>query len=1048
MKLKFKNQKFQTDAVNSVADLFIGQEKAKMTFSIDSNVGNFDLIMSEFGIGNKLEISQDDLIKNMHTVQKRNQLPITRDYENRQYSIEMETGTGKTYVYTKTMLELNKRFGFTKFIVVVPSVAIIEGVVKALQVTQEHFSNLYDGVPYRYFIYNSSKLSDVKQFATSDHIEIMVINIDAFKKAENIINQEQDKLNGEAAIKYIQATNPIVIIDEPQSVDNTPKAKDAIQSLNPLAVFRYSATHREKINLLYRLTPIDAYQMGLVKQICVSSNSVANDFNKPYIMLKSVSNENGFSAKIEIDVQKQDAKVERQTFTVKPGADLYQLSGNRELYDGYVIEGIDCTKDYECIEFSNSETVNLGKAIGSIDENIIKKAQIYRTIETHLEKELRYHDKGIKVLSLFFIDRVEKYRTETGEKGIYAQMFEECYEELINKPKYQELKKWFNTDVEKAHNGYFSQDKKGIYKNTKGDTQADDDTYNTIMRDKEWLLSFECPLRFIFSHSALKEGWDNPNVFQVCTLIEQKSTFTCRQKVGRGLRLCVNQDGERIEDRNINILHVMANESFAEFASTLQKEIEDETGAKFGVLQLSNLIGLTWQEQVEVEHQMDETDAAMAYGALMVEGVIDKDGNINQDADIEKVEIPNIAEPLQKEIKKQIKERHSEPISLDKFKTIKCTEVKVEQKSFTHEEAQELYEDLKEKKIITKEGKVKDTMKAQLAAGILDLKNRYSNAAQRAIIQALEKADNRPVIHDANNEVTVRLKQKVLLSPEFKELWNRIKQKTTYRVTIDTETLIKNCIAELKDMPPIPKAKLVSQTAEINIEQAEVSYTEKHIRSSEISGTYQVLPDIIRLISSETLLSRRTVIKIINGSGRIKDFINNPQAFLEKAMEIITRNRHNMAIDGIKYVKLAGEEYYAQEIFDSDELIAYIDKNAVKVEHSVYDYVLYDSKTVEKPFAEKLDEDPDVKMFFKIPDKFKIETPIGSYNPDWAVFLEKDGEQKLYFILETKGTTSLFDLRPTERLKINCGRKHFEALDGVEFSELPVKDWKAFKVNL
>ena len=1047
MKLKFKNQKFQSDAVNSVADLFIGQEKAKMTFSIDSNVGNFDLIMSEFGIGNKLEISQDDLIKNMHTVQKRNQLPITRDYENRQYSIEMETGTGKTYVYTKTMLELNKRFGFTKFIVVVPSVAIREGVFKSLQVTQEHFSNLYDGVPYRYFIYNSSKLSDVKQFATSDHIEIMVINIDAFKKAENIINQEQDKLNGEAAIKYIQATNPIVIIDEPQSVDNTPKAKDAIQSLNPLAVFRYSATHREKINLLYRLTPIDAYQMGLVKQICVSSNSVANDFNKPYIMLKSVSNENGFSAKIEIDVQKQDAKVERQTFTVKPGADLYQLSG-RELYDGYVIEGIDCTKDYECIEFSNSETVNLGKAIGSVDENIIKKAQIYRTIETHLEKELRYHDKGIKVLSLFFIDRVEKYRTETGEKGIYAQMFEECYEELINKPKYQELKKWFNTDVAKAHNGYFSQDKKGIYKNTKGDTQADDDTYNTIMRDKEWLLSFECPLRFIFSHSALKEGWDNPNVFQVCTLIEQKSTFTCRQKVGRGLRLCVNQDGERIEDRNINILHVMANESFAEFASTLQKEIEDETGAKFGVLQLSNLIGLTWQEQVEVEHQMDETDAAMAYGALMVEGVIDKDGNINENADIESVEIPNIAEPLQKEIKKQIKERHSEPISLDKFKTIKCTEVKVEQKSFTHEEAQELYEDLKEKKIITKEGKVKDTMKAQLAAGILDLKNRYSNAAQRAIIQALEKADNRPVIHDANNEVTVRLKQKVLLSPEFKELWNRIKQKTTYRVTIDTETLIKNCIEELKDMPPIPKAKLVSQTAEINIEQAEVSYTEKHIRSSEISGTYQVLPDIIRLISSETLLSRRTVIKIINGSGRIKDFINNPQAFLEKAMEIITRNRHNMAIDGIKYVKLAGEEYYAQEIFDSDELIAYIDKNAVKVEHSVYDYVLYDSKTVEKPFAEKLDEDPDVKMFFKIPDKFKIETPIGSYNPDWAVFLEKDGEQKLYFILETKGTTSLFDLRPTERLKINCGRKHFEALDGVEFSELPVKDWTEFKVNL
>ena len=1046
MKLKFKNQEFQTEAVNAVADLFAGQKKSTTTFSIDRNPDQMKLIQNDFGFGNKLEIAQDTLLSNMHSIQRRHKLPLSRDYDSRQFSIEMETGTGKTYVYTKTILELNKRYGFSKFIIVVPSVAIREGVFKSLQVTEEHFKNLYDGIPYRYFIYNSAKLSDVRQFATSGNIEIMIINIDAFKKAENIINQEQDKLNGETAMRYIQDTNPVVIIDEPQSVDNTPKAKEAIQSLNPLCVLRYSATHREKINLLYRLTPVDAYQMGLVKQICVSSNSVTNDFNKPYIHLKSVSNQNGFSAKIEMDIESKVGKVERKIITVKPGDDLFMLSGKRSLYEGYTIEGIDCTKDFECVEFTNSETVKPGKSIGSIDENIIKRAQIYRTIEAHLEKELRYHDKGIKVLSLFFIDEVKKYRTETGEKGIYAQMFEECYNELMSKEKYAPLKTYFNTDVEKAHNGYFSQDKKGIYKNTKGDTLADDDTYNTIMKDKEWLLSFECPLRFIFSHSALKEGWDNPNVFQVCTLIEQKSTFTCRQKVGRGLRLCVNQDGERIEDRNINILHVMANESFAEFAETLQKEIEQETGMKFGVLQLSALMDLTYEEKVEIEHQMDEASAFDVYEALVANDVLDTNGNVKEDVKFEEIELPKIAEPLKQEVKKIIKQ--AETVTFEKLKDVKCVETRIEEKTFTHEQASEIMEELKEMKVISKEGKIKDTMKAQLKAGKLDLSERYSKAAQRAIIQALEKADNRPVIRDANKEVTVKLKKQAILSPEFRELWDKIKQKTTYRVNIDTETLIKNCVKELSEMPVIPKARLVSSTAEIELENAGVSSTEMHRRSLDIAGSYEVLPDIVRLISDETLLKRSDIIRILQESGRIKDFINNPQGFYEKALEIISRNRHSLAIDGIKYVKLAGEEYYVQEIFDSEELLANLDRNAVEVEHSVYDYLIYDSG-VESRFAKSLDEDPDVKIFFKIPSRFKIETPIGSYNPDWAVFLEKDGEQKLYFVLETKGTTSLLDLRNSEKLKIHCGKQHFAALeDGIQFSEEPVKDWKEFKIRV
>lgn len=1048
MKLKFKNQDFQTDAVNAVADLFLGQEKLTTTFSVDNDNGQMRLIQNDFGLGNNRKIDSDKLIANMHSIQRRNKLQISRDFEQRQYSIEMETGTGKTYVYTKTILELNKRYGFTKFIIVVPSVAIREGVFKSLQITQDHFKNLYDGVPYNYFIYNSSKLSDVRRFATSSNIEIMIINIDAFKKAENIINQQQEKLNGETAMRYIKDTNPIVIIDEPQSVDNTPKSKEAIQSLNPLAVFRYSATHREKLNLLYRLTPVDAYQMGLVKQICVSSNSVSNDFNKPYIFLKSVSKENGFSAKVEIDIKGTDEKVERKTITIKPGDDLYRKSGKRELYEGYVVEGIDCTKDFECIEFSNSEVLMLGKAIGGINEKIIKRAQIYRTIEAHLEKELRYFEKGIKVLSLFFIDKVENYRTETGEKGIYAHMFEECYNELLSKPKFEVLKSWFDTDVEKAHNGYFSQDKKGIYKNTKGDTLADDDTYNTIMRDKEYLLSFDCPMRFIFSHSALKEGWDNPNVFQVCTLIDQKSTFTCRQKIGRGLRLCVNQDGERIEDRNINVLHIMANESFSEFADKLQKEIEQETGMKFGVLQLSALIDLTYQEQIEIHHEMDDFEAQMAYSALQVEGVIDNNGNLNQGVDIEKVEFSDLAEPLQKEIKKQLKaKKHDEPVTVNTIRNIKYTEVKVEEKSFSQEQAEAIYEDLKERKIITKEGRVKETMKAQLAAGKLGLDDCYTKAAQRAIISAIEQADNRPVLRDASTQVSVRLKKQAIISPEFRELWDRIKQKTTYRIDFDVDKLVENCVKELKEMPIIPKARLVSQVADLQVENPGVSFTEKHSRAIELESTYTCIPDILRLIANETLLKHSTIIRILEESGREEDFMNNPQAFYERVLEIIARNRHELAIDGIKYVKLAGQEYYAQEIFDSQEFIAYLDRNAISVEHSIYDYLIYDSG-VESRFAKSLDDDPDVKMFFKIPRRFKIETPIGPYNPDWAVFLEKDGEEKLYFVLESKGTTNLFDTRTPERLKIHCGEKHFAALDDVEFPKDPVRDWNEFKVSV
>ncbi len=1047
MKLKFKIQPFQTHAVNAIADLFKGQERTQSTFAADKNQDQFSFL-NELGTGNAMLISRSQLQANMHAVQKLNALPLTElDNNTPQFSIEMETGTGKTYVYTKTIFELNKHYGFTKFIIVVPSVAIREGVKKSLEITAEHFGNIYNNTPCRSFIYNSSKLDDVKKFAINSNIEIMIITIDAFKKAENVINNPHEKFGDEVIMKYIQATNPIVIIDEPQSVDNTAKSKDAIASLNPLCIFRYSATHREKINLLYRLTPVDAYNKGLVKQICVSSNSIANDNNRAYVKLLSVSQDSGFKAKIEIDVKAKDGKVNRKIVTVKSGSDLYKLSGERELYEGYIVTQIDCTPIFESIEFANTEYVQINNAIGSVDENLLKEAQIRRTIEAHFNKELLYNDKGIKVLSLFFIDEVKKYRTQEREKGVYAQMFEKCYNELINKPKFSKIKEKYTHDVSDVHNGYFSQDKKGTFKDTRGDTQADDDTYKIIMERKEELLSFECPLRFIFSHSALKEGWDNPNVFQVCTLIDQKNTFTCRQKIGRGLRLCVDQDGNRIEDKKINILHVVANESFTEFADTLQKEIEDETGVKFGVVQLSMFSGITYTEEV-YEEKIIDTDTATGIVKYMVNnGYILLDGKptekasaiLENQSEILPTEIATIKENIVKAIE------DDKAISADDIIGKSYTATNIVEKSFSYEDATDLISHLENNDYITKTGKITDNVKNAMESGTFTLPPKYE-PVRNVVENIIKQTDTKPPLKNASNEVIVHLKKQVLLSPEFIEIWDKIKQKTTYRVDFNVNNLIEVCSKELAKMPAIPKARIIGQTADILIDNPAVTYREREYRLIDIENTYDVMPDILRIISEETLIKRSDVAKMIINSGRSNDFMNNPQAFLESALDIIRRNRHSVAIKGISYVKLDGQQYYAQEVFDSEEVIAYLDKNAIAVNNSVYDHVIYDSTTIEKPFAKALDDDPDVKLFFKIPDKFKIETPIGTYNPDWAVYLDKNGEEKLYFIIETKGTLDEFNRHEYENLKINCGKAHFSSLsNGIEMHE--ATNWKKFRVN-
>lgn len=897
MKLKFKKQQFQSDAVAAVVDLFKGQASSVSPFT----VGKLDIIDyaqdSVFGYGNTLTLTAEEITRNLHEVQQRNLLPLTEP-EQLRFNIEMETGTGKTFVYTKTIYELNKRYGFNKFVILVPSVAIREGAYKSLQITEEYFRQEYDGKRAHFFIYDSKKRNEVRDFALSTNLEIMIVNIDAIKKDENLFNQESDKMD-KTAREFMAQCRPILIIDEPQSIDNTEKSRKAIENLNPLCELRYSATHKQVFNTVYRLTPVDAYQMNIVKQT-----------------------------------------------------------------------GIDCTEGWEQIEFANTAVLALHKAIGAVDEMTFKREQIKRTIEIHLEKEKRYLSRGIKVLSLFFIDEVAKYRDYEQEdgKGIYAKMFEALYAELIQQPRFAAVKEFYKQSASEVHNGYFSCDKKGRVKDTKGDTADDYSTYNTIMKDKEWLLSFDCPLRFIFSHSALKEGWDNPNVFQICTLIENKTVFTCRQKIGRGLRLCVDQSGERIDDKNVNILHVIAQESFAEFADKLQKEIE-ELGVKFGVLDADMFVNISYE---------DETGA---------EAVI----------------------------------------------TIK--------------DAGDILEHFRKKNYIDSQGKIKDTLKNDLANGTVDLPARFEAARQR-LLPIIGKANTKVNIKPERNQVSVKRRDEMFMNPLFMELWDKMKQKTIYRINMDIQYLIEKSVREISEMPEIRKSRILKEVASFNIKKSGIDYKESASSTSEYEQELP-LPDVVRILADSTKLPRNNIAQILLECGRLKDFLNNPEKFIEVVAEIIERNKTERAIDGIKYVKLDGQEYTFYEVFNFDEekdIIAFEDINAIKVEHSVYDYVIYDSDTVERPFAEALDSDPDVKLFFKIPQRFKISTPLSNYSPDWAVYMEKEGEKKMYFVLETKGTTDEHKLRPSEQLKIRCGREHFKAL-GNEIEYEFTKDWQELKRN-
>ena len=585
MKLHFdSNQEYQIEAIRAITDIFEGQPLSSGDFEFSLTATG--ALLSENGVGNRLTLTEEQIWENVKRIQQRNLTPSPLSSRRgvggeagMNFSVEMETGTGKTYVYLRTIYGLNKLYGFKKFVIVVPSIAIREGVLKNLQITHEHFQSLYDKAQINYDLYDSKKVSNLRGFAAGNAIQILVINIDSFAKDENIINKPNDKLTGKRPIEFIQSANPIVIVDEPQNME-TDIRKKAIANLNPLCTLRYSATHTNLYNLVYSLNPVKAYDLGLVKQIEVDSVVSENDFNSAFLQLENISRVgNTIKAKIKIDVSAKDG-VKRKSVTASgKNLDLFLLSNRNEKYDGLKIYEIDFGN--EQIELTNGIVLKKGETQGGMNDEVMK-FMLRRTIEEHLKKERVYKDKGIKVLSLFFIDKVKNYRGYDANgnpvKGRFARWFEEIYQKEVVKPAFRGLLPYAVDDV---HNGYFSQDSKGRVKDTEGESHADYDTYKLIMQDKEKLLDPDTPLRFIFSHSALREGWDNPNVFQICTLNETKSEIKKRQEIGRGLRLSVNQNGDRIFDRNINKLTVVANERYEDFAKALQKEIQEDCGVNF-----------------------------------------------------------------------------------------------------------------------------------------------------------------------------------------------------------------------------------------------------------------------------------------------------------------------------------------------------------------------------------------------------------------------------------------------------------------------------------
>ena len=988
MKLKFKHQQFQKDAAQAITDVFFGQPFSdRNTYQIDQGTGGgnfFEMI----GTSNMpLKIERETLIDNIRQVQMRQGMrPIDRleGGKDLKLTIEMETGTGKTYTYIKTMYELNAKYGWSKFIIVVPSVAIREGVKKSFDILQDHFAQDY-GKRIQYFIYDSSQPTKIDIFASDTNMHVMIINTQAFNaRGEDArrIYMALDSFRSRKPIDVIAATNPIVIIDEPQSVLGANKAnatREKMTEFNPLFTLLYSATHRKDdvYNMIYRLDAMDAYNKKLVKKIAVKgieqkgSTATNGYFNLQEIVISTGNPQ----ARISFDV-KSDSGVKQTTKTVDEGFNLYDHSGELAEYkDGYIIQQIDGREG--SVTLLNGQKFYEGDVVGAVNEDALRRIQISETIYTHLERERELYRKGIKVLSLFFIDHVENYRVyEEGgatSNGKFADMFEEEYNKAVetlqlnfDEGEYSRyLGKW---RAEQVHQGYFSKDKKGRFVNSKlerGTTESNDrDAYDLIMKDKERLLSFDEPVRFIFSHSALKEGWDNPNVFQICTLKNSDNETKKRQEVGRGMRLCVNDRGERQDEdvlgmdvHETNVLTIIASESYDNFAKKLQTEIA-EVVADRPVLVTATL----FNDQV----------------------VYDQNGEVHR---------------------------------------------------FSHEESVGIVEMLAYQGYVRK-GRLTDKYHQDKKSKTLDF-DEY-NAVKDAIVLMLDKIyDPDKLMPDNSRKVReAHFDKNKFDKKEFQNLWKKINTKTYYTVDFETDELIKKAIKEIDDHLNVSEIRImvgsgslekIQDKQSLQNQTAMTAAKVKTIHVKEAIGG-SVTYDLIGKLVEATQLTRHTIVQILTGikDATFKQFRINPEEFLIKVGNMINQVKALAVIQHIEYHKL--DEHFETDIFAESTLKGKLGINAIESAKSLYDLVVVDSEGIEKRFAEELEAHDDVVVYTKLPRGFYINTPMGKYNPDWAIAL-KEGEVKhIYFVAETKGSLESGQLRGTEAAKIECARQHFQTI--------------------
>ncbi len=985
MKLKFKQQQYQDDAVMSVIKCFEGQRKHTR-----KEIGNRMGIIEGLYFSNaKIELTETELRKNIREVQRINDINYTDNAGISDFTIEMETGTGKTYTYIKTMYELNKEYGWSKFIVMVPSIAIREGVQKSFEITMEHFQEIYHK-KIRFFVYNSSNssnIANINNFASDDSIQVMIINYQAFSAkgaANRRIYEELDELQSRRPIDVIKSVRPILIIDEPQKFGD--KTESLFEEFKPLFTIRYSATHKKgkEYNKIYRLDAIDAYNQKLVKKINVKGIELLNNKSEDtYLFLESVdiSNKHDPIAKIEIDV-KSSSGVTKKIVKIKAGDDLYTKSGYLTPYKGYVVSEIDGRyENYDKVFFSNGVEISVGQAFGYVEADHIIRIQIRETIRTHLEKERELHKLGIKVLSLFFIDEVKKYKDWTTGfplKGDYAKIFEEEYRNALvdyRKILDDDYVKYLDSfDTGKIHSGYFSIDKKGHEVNPnindkKEYLSFDEDAYDLIMKDKERLLSLEEPVRFIFSHSALREGWDNPNIFQICTLKHSNSDISKRQEIGRGLRICVNKDGERMDYKiledcfhSINTLTVIASESYDSFASSLQIEMAESLTSRSKNFTQESFIDkvLTNKNGEKYVFTPEHYQDFLIFNVM--NGYVDPNNNY------------------------QITEKFIEDMENDKLEIM-----------------------------------------SQLVGFEEDVS---------ALMKKMYSTNNTKLVSDERRENIKTLKPNDNFKKrEFQDLWNKINVKTIYEVSFDTKELIEKAINTINQKLTINKMKIritegsqkdTITSVSINGKDSMEELTTKTEIIEDISPS-QVEYDLIGEITRDTNLTRKTIINILSNilPQKFEMYKYNPEEFIRKTCNLINEEKATTVIDGITYHKT--EQKYSNDIFTINNVRGELGENAIDVKKHIYDFLVTDSKN-ETNFAKKL-ESGEVTVYAKLPNGFKIPTPVGNYNPDWAIVFDNPTFKYVYFIAETKGSMSSMQLREVEKAKIECAKKHFACLN-------------------